>query len=46
MNNLKNFSANEFPNLIREIEKKILAASARQFNEYFKEVEHEQNKEN
>jgi len=37
MNNLKNFSANEFPNLIREIEKKILAASARQFNEYFKE---------
>ena len=37
MNNLKEFSANDFPNLIRDIEKKILAASARQFNDYFKE---------
>jgi len=37
MNNLKDFSATDFPNLIRDIEKNILAASARQFNEYFKE---------
>ncbi|MFX1591978.1 MAG: AAA family ATPase [Promethearchaeota archaeon] len=34
---LKNWIDNEFPILIRDIEREIISASARQFNEYFKE---------
>ncbi|MFX1525695.1 MAG: hypothetical protein ACFFCC_19485 [Promethearchaeota archaeon] len=36
-NQLKNWISDEFPVLIRDIEKKILASSAHHFNTYFKE---------
>ncbi|MFW9894711.1 MAG: AAA family ATPase [Candidatus Thorarchaeota archaeon] len=36
-NRLKNWISDEFPVLIRDIEKKILASSAHHFNSYFKE---------
>jgi exonuclease SbcC len=38
---LKNWVSEEFPILIRDIEKKILASSAHHFNSYFKEWFHE-----
>ncbi|MHA2182658.1 MAG: hypothetical protein ACXAAH_14655, partial [Promethearchaeota archaeon] len=38
---LKNWIVDEFPVLIRDIEKKILASSAHHFNSYFKEWFHE-----
>ncbi|MHA2037958.1 MAG: hypothetical protein ACW98X_16095 [Promethearchaeota archaeon] len=38
---LKNWISEEFPVLIRDIEKKILASSAHHFNSYFKEWFHE-----
>jgi len=34
---LKNWITEEFPILVRDIEREIISASARQFNEYFKE---------
>ncbi len=40
-NQLKNWVSEEFPILIRDIEKKILASSAHHFNSYFKEWFHE-----